>query len=134
MAESRLLGMVVSVIVGIALITLLNSAINRISPAATGLATDVAISGVSCFVTGLIAGSWMNWKGASYGASAAFIVRILSTVLGVVWFITASGMFPRYIPTVDIIDWALWGFGAIMGALGGFVGERIRGFQAEKQK
>lgn len=127
MAELEWLPVVVAAIVGIALMFLLGFAINLIIPVDTSLEGWLTITwgiGIFCyFTTGLIAGAWTNWKGATYGGFAAMVVwfvnLIYSFVIGIAYGLAYG---PVFFLGVFIVGLFMMG----IGALGGFVGERIR--------
>jgi len=133
--ESKKLPVAVAAIVGIALMRLLGFALPPPIPSDITLKSVMATIlgiGVFCyFVTGVIAGAWANWKGYGYGALAAVLV-----FLGNLAYSLAIGT-----AYVDLSHpfWSLLGFfmaGLLalgIGALGGFVGDRIRSWRQQKK-
>jgi len=94
------------------------------------LAISLGIGGFCYFVAGLIAGYWADWKGATHGAVAAMVVwgfnlfYSLAAIgpVGMGYPGPTSGLVVVFMLSHIIAGFLMAG----IGALGGFVGERIR--------
>lgn len=123
MAElKRLLIVVTAGICGIALMVLLGF----IFAPVISVTTLLGISVFCYFATGLIAGAWTHWRGAFHGALAAMLVFFGNTtygfVIGITYGLASPFLVPEFLPIFLITGFFFFG----IGALGGFVGERIR--------
>jgi len=123
----ELLPVVVSAIVGLALMVSLGFAIIFVSPSYTSfenlLAILLASRSFCYFLTGLIAGAWMNWRGAASGALAGTIIFSVELVVSLIAGTTHGLIYvPEFRMTLFITGFLMIG----IGYAGGFVGERIR--------
>lgn len=124
-AEFRWLSIVVAAIVGIVLMFLVGFALNSVIPSDISLeewfTMSLGLSVVCYLTTGFIAGALANWKGAVYGLFAAMIVWIINLIAFLLQ------VFPLVVvPELVIFIWIGGLFALGVGALGGFVGERVR--------
>jgi hypothetical protein len=113
----RYLPVVIVGIGGVGLMFLLDSIFASTISISTGLG---ALTTILCyFITGVIAGAWANWRGASNGAWAA----------GVTWlviFIISISSVPGYVISTGSILIVGYFIAVGVGALGGFVGGQTR--------
>lgn len=95
------------------------------------LAISLGMGGFCYFVAGLIAGYWADWKGATHGAVAAMVVWGFNLFYSLVTIGPVGMGYPGStsgLVVVFMLSHIIAGFlMAGIGALGGFVGERIRG-------
>lgn len=122
----------VSVIFGIALMVVLGFILELIIPVnlalEDGFVVMLGILVFSYFATGLVAGAWANWRGATYGTFATILVWVFNLFYSLFAFGPIGYPGPTS-PLVGVWMWSIliFGFFAVgVGALGGFVGERVR--------
>lgn len=119
LGELKWLPIVVAAIVGIGLMLLLGFALDPVA-----LGTILGIGTVCYFVTGLIAGAWARWRGPVHGVYAAMLAwfgnLIYSFVIGIAY--GPASRVPGFFIAVFVVGIIAIG----IGALGGFVGERLR--------
>ncbi|UCB42579.1 MAG: hypothetical protein JSV77_09005 [Dehalococcoidales bacterium] len=120
-------GILVLLLIGFILSSLVDS-ISYDTIRVISLGTTAAVY----FLVGFTAGFWANWKGASYGASAAIVTWLINLIIFAVVFFRHFAIFGRNnimgdiyyesLPYVFIVGVV----GIIIGTLGGFLGGRIR--------
>jgi len=81
----------------------------------------LVISIISYFSTGVISGYLANWKGASYGTYAAFLLYIFNAIITIILYAKIG-----YVYTTSFLEYLIVLIFAGIGAVGGFLGERIR--------
>jgi len=81
----------------------------------------LVISIISYFSTGFISGYLANWKGATYGGWAAFLLYIFNLSIAIILRVKIG-----YIYAFSFLEYLMVLVFAGIGALGGFLGERIR--------
>ena len=124
LAELKWLPIVISAVIGIALMLLLGFIIPLGTTLGGLLAITLGIGFLSYFASGLIAGAWAGWRGPSHGLFAGLLIWFANLIYG---FITGVAYGPASQGLSFILGILLSGIFAIaIGALGGFVGERIR--------
>ena len=118
----------VAVFFGLFLVFLLNFVENSFflgGEASYLRAIGILVNAIGYFASGCVAGFLLRYRGLSYGSVAGLLVWLTNLILGALWFITASGMYPKYVPTIGLLDLMELALGAAFGALGGFVGSRL---------
>jgi hypothetical protein len=108
---------VVAGIGGVALTFLLHSIFACTSSTATGLGLLTTM--LCCFVTGVVAGAWANWRGATNGAWAAGVTWLVIFIINII-------SAPGYIISTGSILIVGYFIAIGAGALGGFVGGQTR--------
>jgi len=111
---------IVAAIAGVGLMFLLGFLFGLVVGEASFGGTLV-ISIISYFSTGFISGYLANWKGATYGAWAAFLLYVFNLSIAIILQAKIG-----YIQTFSLLEYLMILVFAGIGALGGFLGERIR--------
>jgi hypothetical protein len=109
--------MVVAGIGGVALMFLLDSIFASTISTSTGLGLLTTI--LCYFITGVVAGAWANWRGATNGAWAAGLTWLVIFIISII-------SAPGYIISTGSILIAGYFIAIGAGALGGFVGGHTR--------
>jgi hypothetical protein len=112
-------------VIGIALMLVVSFAFGLSNSGTTDGGTWAALiaAGAFCYlVAGFVAGVWANWRGAGHGVAAGLMVWLTNLVY---LFITGVAYGPGYESLMPLVF--IGGIFALgIGALGGFIGGRIR--------